>query len=532
MLFSHPKERIESMSTIRHTLPTATVALLLSLGLGTAAHAIAVPIANPGFETDALSPGGIKNTITDWDTSPGGGDGVYRPPTSDYPGGVPEGQNVAYANGPGNRVRQVLTGTSLQASTTYVLQVKVGWNNHDPFAGYIVQLRAGGVVLAQDNSSLTPAQGTFVTSTVKFTASETHPQLGTPLEIFLSAPGIQANFDDVRLSAFPPAIGACAESFVLPFYLADKVDPSGTNTLFAVRNLTGDPVSAAVEYFTLHGVSQRKDVVTLNPRQTTTVGIRNVPGLAVDVDGFARGFVKVVTAGDSNGTPVLGGDFFQVDVGNNSATGDKLARGSDLCTDVSIRFVDFGAGSRFTVYVTDPRGADPSVDPPSFTVQVYDEPGHPVGGLQPFWTADHALEFTSSDFSAIKFGSLKFDFTNSLGGTIYAEYSAQGLFSVGLASQCENRRPCDEVDCCPPGSPKATAAGLHYPQGQFPNCAAAIADALTTLDSFHYRNACQQAYGGPLPDAVLGAKILDCKVSPPLSQGNVVVAVEACCPLP
>ncbi len=174
------------------------------------------------------------------------------------------------------------------------------------------------------------------------------------------------------------------------------------------------------------------------------------------------------TPGSSNGTPVLAGDFFQVDENNNSATGDELARRSDICREVSTRSLDFGAGTHFTVYITSPRGTNTNVDPPSFTVQVYDEPGNSVGAPQPVWTSDNSLELEASDFTGIPFGSLRFDFTNSLGGTVYSEYSAFGRFSVGLGSQCHGAPSCDK-DCCPPGALKATVGGLHYTQ--IPDCA-------------------------------------------------------------
>lgn len=515
------------MSKFHFMLSIAAVLLLVAIQPGTAeASTVSVPVTNADFEADQLPfPGADQPTITGWDTSPGGGDGIFRPTAGDYPGGIPSGENVAYVNLPGNRVAQVLT-TVLEANTRYVLEVEVGWNENDPFAGYVVQLRAGGVVLAQDASSQTPAQGSFVTSTVVFTAGLGHPQLGQPLEIRLLAPGVQANFDDVRLTA--TAVGVCAEMLLVPAFLADTVAAAGTNALFAVRNLTGGTVVADVEYFTEGGTSQRLDSVVLGPHQVETVSVRDVPGLAVDVDGFARGFVRILTAGSADRSPVLAGDFFQVDAGNDFATGERLVRQSDLCSEASIRLVDFGAGTRFTVFVTQPRGNVPASDPPSFTVQVHDEDGIPVGGLQPFWTAGNSFELAGSDITSIAFGSVTFDFTNSLGGTVYAEYSAQGRFSVGVASQCAGAPSCDATDCCPPGSRKAIAGGIHYPQNDFPDCAAAISDALRSLDSFHYRNACQIAYGGALPAAVLGARVVDCQVSPP----NVVVAVEVCCPAP
>lgn len=183
---------------VRASLPLLLLTLIL-IAPGAVA-AVDVAIANPGFEADPLPLGGIRRTITGWRTSPGGGDGIFRPTASDYPGGIPEGRNVAYVNLPGNSVRQTLT-TPLRADTTYVLSVAVGWNNNDRFAGSIVQLRAGGTVLAEDRSSLRPAQGTWVRTAVRYTSGDSDPELGAPLEIWLLSPGVQANYDDVRLTA-------------------------------------------------------------------------------------------------------------------------------------------------------------------------------------------------------------------------------------------------------------------------------------------------------------------------------------------
>jgi hypothetical protein len=507
-----------------------TIFVFLVLGTSGAFAALRVPVTNPDFEADALpSEGSDQPTIVGWDTTSGGGDGIFRPTASDYPSGIPSGDNVAYVNTSGNRVRQVLS-TPLAPNTTYVLKVAVGWNGNDPFAGYTVQLQAGGTVLAEDTSSRMPDQGNWVTSIVRYTSGPDDPEIGEPLEIWLRSPGIQANYDSVELMAYPAIRSVCSETLLVPFYLVDRENANGTNTLVAVRNLTGDSVSADLEYFTPGGTSQGMDSLDLGAHETETVALRDVAGLATDPDGFSRGFVKIVTVGNPEGEPVLGGDFFLVDVANNFATGNQIVRQTGLCREGSIRFLDFGAGTRLSVYVTAPRGDDQAQDPPSFTVQVVDEAGAPEGGPQPVWTADHAVELTASDFTASSFGSLRFDFTNSLGGAAYAEYSAQGRFSVGLTAQCDGERPCSESDCCPPGAPKALAAGLHYSKGEFPDCDAAIADAVTSLESSHYRNACQDAHGGSLPDAVLGARVVDCQVDPPLSPDSVVVAVEVCCP--
>ncbi len=184
---------------LHRTIPLLVLTLVL-LAPGAAVAAVDVPIANPGFEADPLFPGGIRNTITGWRTSPGGGDGIFRPTAIHYPGGIPEGRNVAYVNLSGNSVRQFLT-TPLRSNTTYVLSVAVGRRNDEAFAGYIVQLRAGGTVLAEDRSSLRPARGTWVRTAVRYTSGDSGPELGAPLEIWLLSPGVQANYDDVRLTA-------------------------------------------------------------------------------------------------------------------------------------------------------------------------------------------------------------------------------------------------------------------------------------------------------------------------------------------
>ncbi|HLE83957.1 MAG TPA: hypothetical protein VJG13_06435 [Thermoanaerobaculia bacterium] len=241
----------------------------------------------------------------------------------------------------------------------------------------------------------------------------------------------------IRASLATP--GVFLESLLVPFFLVDRTSPVGTTTLFAVRNLTGDTVSAEVEYLTVTGASQRTDPLTLDPFETVTVNLRDVGGLTASGDGFARGFVEVSTAGNPDLTPVLGGDYFQVDVGDDFATGDQLVRRIELCDRASLRFLEFplpGSGTRLTVWIANPRGSG-GADPVSFTVRVLDESGNVVGGLIGVKTNRHALDFQATDFTGLNFGTLRFDFSNSSGGTVYAEASAQGRFSVGVTSQCD-----------------------------------------------------------------------------------------------
>lgn len=361
-----------------------------------------------------------------------------------------------------------------------------------------------------------PADGP---GTVTFQDLSTGPGLNGAAGMFI---------DDVTLCR----VEVCNEELVLPSYLVEQDDPNGTTTLFALRNLTGGHVTVDVEYLAVDGSVQLLDPLTLEPFQTVTVNLRDVAGLVADPDGFARGFVRFLTAGGPDGLPVLAGDFFQVNVGSNFATGNELLRGGQVCRRASVRFLDFGFGdgTRLAVYVAHPRGADEGSDPPSFTVQILDEQGHPEGPPQPFWTADHALELAASDLTEKPFGTLAFDFTNSLGGAAYAEYDAEGRFSVGVGSECEDAPSCG-ADCCPPGALKATTPELFYPaESGILDCEAAISSSLRDLDGITYRDLCQQTHGGTLPDRVLGARMVSCRFDEDLQEP--IVVVEVCCPPP
>lgn len=132
-----------------------------------------VPIVNPGFEDPVLEDGIFQNSAPGW-TVIGTATtiGVLNPTVADYPGGAPEGANVAMIDGTVGEagLGQVLN-TSLVANAEYTLTAEVGNTNFYAagFPGYRVQLLAGGDVLAEDNDTLLPPLGTFVTSTISYT---------------------------------------------------------------------------------------------------------------------------------------------------------------------------------------------------------------------------------------------------------------------------------------------------------------------------------------------------------------------------
>ena len=211
-------------------LTTLTLAALL-----TAARAELLTIQNAGFEAPFLA----DNSFNVSAPGPAGWSaygtinhnnrsiGAVNPTGSTlYPGGAPEGRNVGVVflmDNPGNQSQfagiesglvQTLAAT-LQTNTRYTLTVDVGNMAPDPspnnafaftgFPGYRVDLLAGGQVIASDNNTLLPAEGTFLTSQFSLSIGATHVLSGQSLGIRLvnlnAAPGIEVNFDEVRLDA-------------------------------------------------------------------------------------------------------------------------------------------------------------------------------------------------------------------------------------------------------------------------------------------------------------------------------------------
>jgi hypothetical protein len=168
-----------------------------------------IAVSNPGFEDLVLSgPGGAGNfaldNIPSWTvTSVPNQTATFKPGTAQFPGGVPEGVNVAaVGNTTTGSISQSLAAL-LAANTTYTLMVDVGVRLDFPSSSYLIELIANGVTLASD-SSLNPAAGTFLTDTISYSSDSNPAQLGQNLEIRLSSTspnGGQVDYDDVRLSA-------------------------------------------------------------------------------------------------------------------------------------------------------------------------------------------------------------------------------------------------------------------------------------------------------------------------------------------
>ena len=191
----------------------------------------AIAVVNHSFELPATGPNSFLTAAAPpgWQTYGTGVDfgsrtvGVLNPNASTlYLDAVPHGQNVGVvflldtlpvATEAG--MQQTLSET-LAPGTTYALRVDVG--NINPvaglpydftgFPGYRIDLLAGGAVIASDAGTLSPGEGRFLLSTVTVSIGASHARAGQPLGIRLvnldGAPGIEVNFDNVRLTQQRP----------------------------------------------------------------------------------------------------------------------------------------------------------------------------------------------------------------------------------------------------------------------------------------------------------------------------------------
>jgi hypothetical protein len=155
---------------------------------------------NPGFEAAALLDGVFDFSIPGWTLS-GTGAGSWNPTFFQYPAGVPEGDHVAYSNADTDGVISQLLPAVLTPGATYELSVWVGRRADLAFGGYLVELLAGGTVLASESNVQFPPSGWFAQSTIAYTAGAADPLAGQALEIRLRAFGPQTNFDLVELTA-------------------------------------------------------------------------------------------------------------------------------------------------------------------------------------------------------------------------------------------------------------------------------------------------------------------------------------------
>ena len=238
-------------------------------------NAAPVTVTNHSFELPVIGAGTFSTTAAPpgWSVYGNGINfgnrtiGVLHPNTTTlYLEPVPTGSNVGVIflmDNPGNQtqfanieagMRQML-GTTLQSLTRYTLTVEVGNIANDVnapfqfngFPNYRIDLLAGTNVLASDNNTLLPGEGRFLTSTVSVTTTNNHSLTGQPLGIRLvnrnNAPGIEVNFDNVRLDASPVPVPTIITGLSI----------SNGNVTLSVSNLTAGATNTLTRSIDLNG---------------------------------------------------------------------------------------------------------------------------------------------------------------------------------------------------------------------------------------------------------------------------------------
>ncbi|MFY9725939.1 MAG: PEP-CTERM sorting domain-containing protein [Bryobacteraceae bacterium] len=193
----------------------------------------AITIQNPSFESPSCGTSGPAYcapadwVLTDSIPADGGGDAEAFMPEAGVWNSIPNGSQVGYSNGPGDSLSQVLTGNSVVANTTYTLSVWVSEQGDIPSTfSPVIELLAGSYTLidltaANPEGNVAPTQPggagtpyTWVDWTGTYTSGASGGAIGQTLKIYLSAGGIQTDYDELSLNASPDSPGGVPEPAV------------------------------------------------------------------------------------------------------------------------------------------------------------------------------------------------------------------------------------------------------------------------------------------------------------------------------
>ncbi len=213
--------------------------------------------------------------------------GTFNPGPSNLAEDVPDGQNVAFNNGV--TIAQVLS-ERLTAGTHYVLQVDVGQRLGLSLPPFSVELWAGGFLAGA--STPAPAAGAFSTVTVSYDAPADSPFVGQFLEIRLISSGVQALFDNVRLTSAASAgiSGMAIDSATGLLTWTPSIDQLGPQSVaLQVNDGRG---GVALQSFTVNVLQDAADHAPMIVSQPVT-GVEtplpapNAPRQTIDFEGLA-----------------------------------------------------------------------------------------------------------------------------------------------------------------------------------------------------------------------------------------------------
>lgn len=220
-------------------------------------------------------------------------------------------------------------------------------------------------------------------------------------------------------------------------WVIDDGDPFGNTTFFSVRNddSSGGDVHLEIRYFDEVFDLLTMQPLTLSENELVPVSVRTVGGLVTVPGALHRGLVRIETNGD------VSTDVFQVDFGENFASGDRGFALADFCTNWRVRFLRFPGttgGTALTFILNGPLGAA-EVDPPTITGEVYSQSGAFINSFT-VRTDRWVLELEALDLviGGTEFGTivLELDTIFFPSGLVMEKHSAFSKFSLGVAGIC------------------------------------------------------------------------------------------------
>jgi hypothetical protein len=284
---------------------------------------------------------------------------------------------------------------------------------------------------------------TLLATSLSTPVGATSPEPGLVLRF--TAPGAEPRqrprlSNEHRLAARSQAPTA---TLAVPFYAVDAADFGGITTLVAVRNGTTGPVGIEIAYLPAQGGVVFEHVV-LEGRETWPRNLRDVPGLPVTFGNHKLGWATI-TAYDLEtledlDEPVIYGDTFVAEPGQNFATGQQLGPVGQECFFWDSRFLTGAPFDETEFRVTMPFKTGLDFEEVA-VVGVWDEAGDYYGDVTieanvsvGVLTAQEILDVIPG---APATGTFEWEFLDlEIGGFITQSIYAEGRFAVGLTPAC------------------------------------------------------------------------------------------------
>ena len=240
-----------------------------------------------------------------------------------------------------------------------------------------------------------------------------------------------------------------ADAFMVPFFRFERGNLTGETTLIAIRNASDQAHDVDVTYWVDHvfDPDAEPDLVqsfSLIADEVVTLNLRDLAELdgGAGDDNIIKGWLMVQHR-DATGDP-LSADWFQVDPGENFATGGRMIDidHTYTCAQWDFRYITgsgFEGGTELRVFIDTPLG----LGTPSFNVSFFSEAGAFLGSVNAVTNRQVADVDVEAELLSLlpgslpENGSMVITFSEGTnGGIVLGTYSAEDRYSIGLNGTC------------------------------------------------------------------------------------------------